>query len=162
MIIKVRVDDQTYEVEIEDLHKRPIIAVVEGEEFEIWPEGLPNIDRQQVAVEQKIQGQHLSPPTLPLAAQAPSGSPTAKITESTQPPQNNSTLLAVRAPIPGVITAVNAHAGAEVAVGQQLCVLEAMKMNNSIRSSRAGRIAAVHITVGQHVKHHDILFEYAE
>jgi biotin carboxyl carrier protein len=49
-----------------------------------------------------------------------------------------------------------------VVAGQELCVLEAMKMKNTIRASRDGEISKVHITVGQHVKHHDILVEYAD
>jgi biotin carboxyl carrier protein len=67
----------------------------------------------------------------------------------------------VRAPIPCVITAVDVHAGSEVSAGQQLCVLEAMKMNNSIRASRAGRISVVDINIGQHIKHPDVLIEFA-
>jgi biotin carboxyl carrier protein len=37
-----------------------------------------------------------------------------------------------------------------------------MKMKNIIRAPRAGQIAAVHVSPGQHVKHNDLLFEYAE
>jgi glutaconyl-CoA/methylmalonyl-CoA decarboxylase subunit gamma len=163
MIIKVKIEDQVYEVEIDDVRKRPIIAVVDGEEFEVWPEGEPTVHTKSQAAQYESPKQvlPLTSETLskPVAepAQAPGVNP-----PDTQPYQPaNGSLLVVRAPIPGVITAVNIHAGEEVAVGQQLCVLEAMKMNNSIRASRAGRIAAVHITVGQHVKHHDILLEYA-
>jgi biotin carboxyl carrier protein len=67
----------------------------------------------------------------------------------------------VKAPIPGVITAILVQSGTEVSVGQELCKLEAMKMNNSIRSSRAGKIATIHVSIGQHVKHNDALIEFA-
>jgi pyruvate carboxylase len=49
-----------------------------------------------------------------------------------------------------------------VHTGQQLCTLEAMKMNNAIRASKDGVIGKVHVSVGQHVKHRDALFEYAD
>jgi len=37
-----------------------------------------------------------------------------------------------------------------------------MKMKNIIRAPRAGELSAVHVSAGQHVKHNDLLFEYAE
>ena len=36
MKVNVRVDDQTYTVEIENLDTNPVIAVVEGQRFEVW------------------------------------------------------------------------------------------------------------------------------
>jgi len=38
MKLKVVIDNQTYEVNVEDINKRPIIAVVEGERYEVWAE----------------------------------------------------------------------------------------------------------------------------
>ena len=69
---------------------------------------------------------------------------------------------AVRAPIPGVIISVAVKPGDVVKHGQELCVLEAMKMKNVIRASRAGTISVVHTTAQQHVKHHDVLMEYTD
>jgi glutaconyl-CoA/methylmalonyl-CoA decarboxylase subunit gamma len=162
MIVKVKIDEQVYEVEINNLHRRPIIAIVEGDEFEVWPEGEPaihtidNEDRHgKVKPNTSLTGEALS---KPLLESTPATG--VKIQDVNQSKSGNDSLLVVRAPIPGVITAINTQAGADVVVGQQLCVLEAMKMNNSIRASRAGKIAAVKVTVGQHVKHHDILLEY--
>jgi glutaconyl-CoA/methylmalonyl-CoA decarboxylase subunit gamma len=162
MIIKIKIDEQVYEVEIEDVRKRPIIARVEGEEFEVWPEGEPAVHPAHSAFEQEYPRQSSRLDTTPQQASQVAKASSAKSNGLPPSPANSDALLVVRAPIPGVITAVNTQAGAEVTVGQQLCVLEAMKMNNSIRASRAGRIAAVHVNVGQHVRHHDILLEYAE
>jgi propionyl-CoA carboxylase alpha chain len=69
---------------------------------------------------------------------------------------------AIRAPIPGVILSIAVREGTEVAIGQDLCILEAMKMKNSIRSPRKGVIAKVHALVGQSVQHHEILMEFTE
>lgn len=69
---------------------------------------------------------------------------------------------AVRAPIPGTITEVLVQVGQSVTVRQPLCVLEAMKMNNTIYAPHAGVIANVAVTVGQHVKHSDIMIEFAD
>ncbi len=75
---------------------------------------------------------------------------------------NSNSSKVVRAPIPGVIVSVAVQPGATVSVGQELCMLEAMKMKNIIRATRSGQIAAVHVSVGQAVKHHDVLMEYAD
>jgi biotin carboxyl carrier protein len=68
----------------------------------------------------------------------------------------------VRAPIPGVIVSIVVNVGEAVNVGQELCVLEAMKMKNSIRATRAGQIATIHVNIGQQVKHNEPLVEYVE
>lgn len=162
MIVKVKIDDQIYQVEISDLHSRPIIAIVDGDEFEIWPEGEPASPVQLYDSGQETLH------TTPRAAAPPNQSVLAELsrtpapeTAGIAPPMASDSQKIVRAPIPGVITAVDVHPGSEVSVGQQLCVLEAMKMNNSIRAVRAGSIATVHVSIGQHVKHHDVLIEYA-
>jgi biotin carboxyl carrier protein len=53
----------------------------------------------------------------------------------------------VHAIIPGVVVAIAVAAGDEVEAGQQLLVVEAMKMQNELRAPRAGRIERV--TVGE-------------
>ena len=60
-----------------------------------------------------------------------------------------------------VIVSVAVKAGEAVAVGQEVCALEAMKMKNAIRATRAGVIARVHVAPGQAVRHRDLLAEYA-
>src|SRR5262249_17275543 len=49
----------------------------------------------------------------------------------------------VRSPMPGRVVRVLVAAGDEVAIGQPLVVIEAMKMENELRAKRAGRIAEV-------------------
>jgi len=52
----------------------------------------------------------------------------------------------VLAPIPGVILTILVKEGDDVAYGQDLCIIEAMKMRNAIKAARTGRIAAVRVT----------------
>jgi biotin carboxyl carrier protein len=66
------------------------------------------------------------------------------------------------APMPGVILAVDVTAGAHVKRGDVLAVLEAMKMNNAIRSPRDGVVAEVFIQPGQAVVHGDALIRFEE
>lgn len=157
MRLKVKVGDRIFEVEVGDLRARPIRAVVDEEEFEVWPEskaaytigsGRP-LPSAPVREQAPAAGSSAAPLPAPITAQRPVGS-------SAQAGKF------LRAPIPGVITAIFVRPGDEVAVGQELCKLEAMKMNNSIRANRAGKIDAIMISVGQQVKHNDPLMEYAD
>jgi biotin carboxyl carrier protein len=54
----------------------------------------------------------------------------------------------VRAPMPGLVVAVEANEGDEVSAGQGVIILEAMKMQNELRTPVAGRIKKVFVTAG--------------
>jgi len=56
------------------------------------------------------------------------------------------------APMPGRVVRVLEQAGAEVAAGQGLVVIEAMKMENELASPRAGRVLEVAVLEGQAVE----------
>jgi geranyl-CoA carboxylase alpha subunit len=68
--------------------------------------------------------------------------------------------LEVRAAINGRVVEVAAVAGAVVAKGDRLVVLEAMKMEHEIRAARAGRIAQVGTRVGDQVVPGQVLVRY--
>ncbi len=63
----------------------------------------------------------------------------------------------VVAPMQGTIVRVLVEVGAEVRAGDPVCVLEAMKMENSIAAERAGTVTEVRVTPGQSVGPGDIL-----
>ena len=62
--------------------------------------------------------------------------------------------------MPGQIRTVPVSPGSQVARGELLCVLEAMKMNNQIRAPRDGIIAQVHVDPGAQVNYGDPLMSY--
>ena len=57
----------------------------------------------------------------------------------------------VTSPLAGKVASIDVQAGQEVAQGQQVLTLEAMKMNTYIYAPKAGRIAAVHVHPGDAV-----------
>ena len=140
MKLNVKINDKNYEVEIEDLNARPIIAMVDGERFEVTPENgkLPEVKKDASA---KVE---VPPKKLEAATPTPI-SLNAKV---------------LPAPLPGTIIEIFVKPGDEVESGQVVLVIEAMKMKNSIRSTREGKIAAVLASAGQTVTHKQSLLEF--
>ena len=60
--------------------------------------------------------------------------------------------LVVKAPIPGLVVKVLVSEGDDIPEDHPLIILEAMKMENEIRSLRAGIIRSVEVTSGQRVE----------
>jgi len=58
---------------------------------------------------------------------------------------------ALEAPMPGRVAAVRAEPGQRVKKGEELLVVEAMKMENALRAPRDGVVRAVHVTAGEMV-----------
>ncbi|HUR48127.1 MAG TPA: acetyl-CoA carboxylase biotin carboxylase subunit [Acidimicrobiales bacterium] len=63
----------------------------------------------------------------------------------------------VTVPMQGTVTKVMVAVGDEVAVGQPICVLEAMKMENNILAEKAGKIAEVRVAPGDTVSAGDVV-----
>lgn len=138
----VKIADVTYEVEIEDLNQRPILARIGDETFEVTPENghaAARSDSPQPGSASKT------------AKQAPAGAPSG--------PASGTSIVA---PLPGTVTEVNVKAGDSIQSGQQVCVIDAMKMKNAIRATRGGKIAKVAITAGQSVTHRQVLVEFEQ
>ena len=61
--------------------------------------------------------------------------------------------------MPGRVVAVNVRPGDTVSEGQELCVVEAMKMEQSVRAPQNGAIKTVHVKPLQQVSADDPLIE---
>ncbi len=134
----VKIDDKSYAVEIEDILARPIITHVDGERFEVHPE---NESKTEALKETK------NVPSTEMP----------KVSKGETVISNELT-----APLPGTIVELFVRPGDEVEIGKIILVIEAMKMKNSIRATRAGTVAQVLISTGQTVTHRQTLIRFAE
>lgn len=144
MKIHVKIQGKTFTVKLGDIQARPIQAEVDGKVFEVWPE--------ETLVPSKTSLSVLSTPqiTHPIPMIETYGTSATKEHKS----------ISIIAPIPGVIIEIAVNAGDSVTYGQELCVLEAMKMKNSIRASRDGVIKEVFTKISEHVRQGQILIEF--
>ncbi len=144
MKMKVVIDSQTYQVEIKDIHAKPVIAVVEGEQFEVWPEE----EKEKVS-------EDITNPEISVPESRPTPTPVGLTPQSGSGKD-------VLSPLPGVIVAINAKPGDKIKRGDELCTLEAMKMKNAIRSNREGTIASVEVNIGDQVNHGQVLMTFED
>ncbi len=68
----------------------------------------------------------------------------------------------VLCPMPGLVVSVGVAAGDEVQVGQNLCVIEAMKMENVLKAERGGVVARVCAAVGESLAVDAVILEFEE
>lgn len=65
----------------------------------------------------------------------------------------------VKAPIPGLISRILVAPGDRVETGEAVVILEAMKMENEIRSQATGVVQKVHVQAGATVLRNELLLE---
>ncbi len=63
----------------------------------------------------------------------------------------------VKAPMPGLILDIAVKVGDEVQKGDKLLILEAMKMENVVKSPGEGKISAIKVEKGQNVEKNQVI-----
>lgn len=151
---RVRVSGKTYLVEVDDLSKSPVQVIVNGRPFNV------EVEWQGAASEATVRPEIVpaSPAReiLTPAGRGPAQPPTPRISED-----ERASAATVDAPMPGAIVEVRVKPGDTVSRGDELCLLEAMKMRNSIRSPRDGQIEVVLVAAGAKVAYGDPLVRFA-
>jgi len=74
--------------------------------------------------------------------------------------KSSSAVQFIKAPMPGLIIQVSTSVGDEVKKGDSLLILEAMKMENVIKSPRDGKIKKVNIQLKQPVEKNQVMLEF--
>lgn len=130
---KYTINGNKYDVEIVDIVENIATVTVNGENYSVEMEKEPEPEKKKVVIKSGAQAQ-------PEAA-ASEGASAANVNT------NN----ALKAPLPGVIREINVAVGDEVAVGDTVVVLEAMKMANNLEAEKAGKVTAVLVQIGESV-----------
>ena len=139
MKYSVTIKNKSYVVEIEDINARPVIAHVEGQCFEV----IPDMDPAECEDKPEVKAVTTEVKSFALRSNG-----------------TNKNVNEMTAPLPGVVIELFVKAGDEIEAGQVIVIIEAMKMKNSIRSTRAGKIAEVLISVNQTVAHKQVLVKF--
>ena len=136
--LRVRVGERWYAVEVGDPDANPVRVIVDGEPVEVSLEPLASADG---------------------AASPEQTTPTEDRRPPSPKPQAPSPVKVFKSPMPGVILSVAVKVGDEVVTGDEVCVLEAMKMQQSLRAEWSGTIKAIHVDPGQQVLEGDPIAE---
>jgi len=70
---------------------------------------------------------------------------------------SENTIFHLKAPMPGLAVAVPVKGGQEVAAGEVLVILESMKMQNELKSPRAGKVSRLRVNSGDRVEQRQTL-----
>ncbi len=135
---KYTINGNKYEVAIGDITDNVATLTVNGEEF-------------KVEMEKELEPEKKKPVVRPAAAAA------APAAAEGKPAAAEGKANALKAPLPGVITDILVEVGQEVEVGQNVVVLEAMKMANNLQAEKSGKVTAICVQVGQSVMEDEAL-----
>lgn len=133
--LRVKVGERWYTVEVSDLAADPVVALVDGEEV-------------QVHIQRTGPTAKPEPAAAPVPAPDPVPAPATPAPVSPEPPGDTRQF---RSPMPGVILSVAVQVGDQVVTGDEICVLEAMKMQQMLRADWSGIVSKVHVGAGQQV-----------
>lgn len=136
--IRINVRGRWYTVEVKDVGRGPTEVKVNGEPYQVEVEDYSPV-RDAAPQRSQAVADRSEPPGLRAIT------------------QNNETT--VRCPMAGRIVAVSIQVGQRVEEGQEVCVLESMKMEQSVRLSRGGTVKKVPIQPGQTIQAGESLIE---
>ena len=123
---KVKVNNKNYEVEVEELNSE---------------------------VSTSTSTTNVQPVQAPVQTPPPMQTPKAvKVEKKQVPVVSNTGETVIESPMAGLIVDVLTSVGSHVKRGDALIILEAMKMENNILSSKDGIVKAINVSKGQEVE----------
>lgn len=132
---RFKINGNQYNVDINSVEGNIASVSVNGTSYQVELEDAPAAPVQAVPVQTSV----ITPAAAPVQA-APAPKPAAS--GAGKP---------VTSPLPGVIIAVKVNVGDSVKAGQEVAVLEAMKMENSIEAVQDGTVTAIHVVKGDSI-----------
>jgi pyruvate carboxylase subunit B len=158
--VKIRRDDDFYEVTIGDRGDR--VYRVQAATARAGTQSLRSllIDGAQHEVAVRHQGEGVYwVSTRQGAGAVEVADPLTALATQSRAAKGGRRRQTVKAYMPGRVVTLLAAEGEEVAAGQGVLVLEAMKMENEIRAEHGGTVSKIHVQPGQAVDNGTPLFE---
>ena len=137
--IKITIDGTAYLVEVKDINADPIEMTVDGEKVSVTfgaedtATPIQRIETKDVEVDE-VSKDDLKVPETPKTVSA-----VGPIKDFT-------------APMPGMIISIAVKVGDQVVPGDEICVLEAMKMQQTLRAEWTGIVDEIHVETGQQIQ----------
>ena len=135
---KFKINGNQYNVDINSVEGNIASVTVNGTSYQVELENAPAAPAAPVQAV-PVQTPVTNAPAAPVQAAA---APKPAAPAAGKP---------VTSPLPGVIIAVKVNVGDTVKAGQEVAVLEAMKMENSIEAVQDGTITAIHVAKGDSI-----------
>ena len=153
--LKVEVNGKWFMVEVEDLTTDPVRTLVDGHVVDV---SLSSIESEQseARTSPTALSQASAPAPKPVAppptiAQLPTPSPAAQPQPAPTASGSPSVTKMFTAPMPGTILSLLVTTGDQVVTGDTICILEAMKMQQSLRADWSGIVKTVYVLAGDQV-----------
>jgi len=141
--LNFNINGKHYEATITEVEHNVAEVELNGKKYTI------DVERSEAVAVPHIATPVAAPAAAPEAAAAPA------------PKKAAAGANAIVAPLPGSVVSISVKAGDAVKAGQQLAIIEAMKMENEILAPADGTVKAVHVSAGQAVQQGDALIELA-
>ena len=147
--IKIKIDGRSYLVEVKDINANPIEMTVDGEEISV------NLEDGDSAVIAKSAVEFKRNKSNEVLKEETSISSPGKILATPGPIKN------FTAPMPGTIISIAVKVGDQVVPGDDICILEAMKMQQTLRAEWAGIVNEIHVANGDQIQGGDNILSLA-
>lgn len=146
-------------LDVQELSADSFAVVVGGQQYQVTLAGDETLPTAAITpgYEVPASAAEAAPPLLAVQRPAARSVPGA----GARPASAAGGLNVLNAPMPGVILALHVKVGDKVQRGQQVAVLDAMKMHNFIGAPRAGTVTEICVAEGQAVGHGDPIARFA-
>lgn len=157
---KLSVNDNPYEIDVEEISATDFQVQIDGQLIEV------TLVEQSDAADAQITpavspGSSVSVPIPALKApRVPKDMKAAPRTPSPAIVGGTDLAYSMSAPMPGVILDIRVAPGDQVAKGDVVMILEAMKMKNELHASQTGVVASVDVNAGDQVKYGQVLLRF--
>lgn len=141
---QILADNKLLAVDFQSVADQPVYSLLlDGESFEA------NVSSTEEHIEVLLRG-HLFVVTVEDERQR-------RLRESTAGKPVQEGEYSLTAPMPGLVVAVPVEEGQAVEQGQNLVILESMKMQNELKAPRAGTVGRIRVGTGDNVEQNQIL-----